>query len=230
MTPSATNGSYTDINPNYFGTRCSQLARLYNKWRLIRLVVRYKPYAPLGVSASTYTGDFTRQFAAYAGFVLDPTVGELSPIEVVEAGGKEFNFGRETTWALGRSKELYIQPTVGDTLADRRFYSLGHFNAVRTEITGPTDPGILWGDFEFDWEIEFMSPVDADSEAFSANRGEKIIREFNASMVANHKRIATIHNKQDNKQQEEEKKQTAFEPEYDFPPTPLLLRRIKVTK
>ncbi len=56
---------------------------------------------------------------------------------------------------------------MGDTLADTRFYSLGHFNALLFGVSGP-DPSIVWGNFEFQWEIEFRSPVDADAEALRA--------------------------------------------------------------
>lgn len=157
---------YTELNPAYFGDRCAQLSRIYNEWRLRRLTIRYRPYVPLGVAMTTYTSAGNRAFAGFAGFTLDPTIGALTQPEVVESGGKEFNFGRPATWSLGAGRWMYVQPTAGDTLADSRFYSLGHFNAVGAQ-NGP-NPSVDWGTFEFHWDVEFRFPIDADAEALSA--------------------------------------------------------------
>ncbi len=161
--PSATNGSFTDINPNYFGARCAQLAQLYNEWRLRKLVVRFRPYAPLGVSYATNVTAVLQQYTGYAGFVLDPTVGALTQDELLETGGAEFNFGRPYSWTLRGGRWLYTQPTVGDTLSDARFFSMGHFNAIG-QLNGP-NPSVQWGVFEFLWECEFRFPIDANQEA-----------------------------------------------------------------
>jgi len=161
LSPTDTGGRYTIVLPDSIGPRCSQLARLYNEWKINSLVFKFVPNSyQIGTQSLTAITQYS--LVGYGGFTLDPTIGLLIQSEIVEAGGKEFNYARPASFKLNGSKWLYTSPRLGDTLSDNRFISPGIFN-MQIGTAGP-ETSILFGQLEAFWDISFRYPIDADSE------------------------------------------------------------------
>lgn len=163
LTPTDTGGRYTILLPASIGLRINQLSQLYHQWKVNSLRVRYIPKSyQMGQTGPTAvgTGDLTAVF----GFTRDPTVGILTQTEVVEAGGKIFNLSRPSSIVLNGSEWLYCQPNSGATLSDNRFISPCNFYCMLYPSNNAA-AGLVYGAFEFDWDVSFRFPIDANEDA-----------------------------------------------------------------
>lgn len=162
LSPTDTGGRYTIVVPDSIGPRCAQLARLYNEWRINSLVFKFVPNSYyLGTQSLASAPSVVMN--GYGGFTLDPTTGILVQTEIVEAGGKEFNFARPCSFRMGGSRWLFTSPRTSDTLSDNRFISPGIFN-LQSGFVGPETPVVL-GQLEAFWDISFRYPIDADVDS-----------------------------------------------------------------
>jgi len=167
VTPSDSAFHYTGIFPAGIGVRCAQLGGLYNEYRINRLIVRYKPLS----TGTTINQNTTALYMSGAGistqlaggFCLDPTVTNLSQSEIVECGGKTFRSDRPFSWTMTKSKWLYTTP-VGSSSADVRFVSPGNFFLTQFQ-SAAIDPAGPIGYLEFDWDVSFRYPLDADDSS-----------------------------------------------------------------
>jgi len=206
-TPSDTGGRFTSLLPVTIGSRCAQLADLYNEWKINTLRVTYRPGQQY-VTASTINpvsgGAGTFQLAG--GFLLDPTVGDLAQTEIVEAGGSYTSVSKTRTWTLKNTPWLYCVVTGGSS-ADFRFCSPGNFY-LKTFAVSVGDGTSEFGYLEFDWDISFRYALDSNANPLAR---------FQHDPLADARRISQIHTtnklklatkiKEDEKQQSQQQSQ-----------------------
>lgn len=160
---------YVPILPSSIGTRCDQIARLYNEWRIKKLTYIYRPRYTLTTLSTDQVPPLTtgNQAAAAFGICLDPTMGVLTQQEVIEAGGRWSSLGRSTALTLTNTKWFYTQPRATDTLSDSRFTGPGNLYVV-AETNGDMSTTSNFGYLETHWDIEFRFPVDSDVDAVTS--------------------------------------------------------------